>query len=61
MNDLIVGLGLVLVIEGLVWALVPHLAMRMLEGAAAAPEATLRVAGWTAVCLGVGVVWLIRG
>jgi hypothetical protein len=61
MNDLIVGLGLVLVIEGLLWALAPNVAMRILEGAAATPEGTLRVAGWTAVCLGVGVVWLIRG
>ena len=43
MNDLIVALGLVLVIEGLLWALVPHLAIRLLEGAAATPEGTLRI------------------
>lgn len=61
MSDLIVGLGLVLVIEGLLWALIPHLAIRLLEGAAATPEGTLRIAGWTAVCLGLGLVWLIRG
>jgi uncharacterized protein len=61
MNDLLVGLGLVLVIEGLLWAVAPRLAMRILEGAAATPETTLRVAGWTAVCLGVGMVWIIRG
>lgn len=61
MNDLIVAIGLVLVIEGLLWALVPHLAMRFLEGAAATPEGTLRIAGWTAVCAGVALVWLIRG
>jgi uncharacterized protein YjeT (DUF2065 family) len=61
MSDLVVAFGLVLVIEGLLWALVPHLAIRFLEGAAATPEGTLRIAGWTAVCLGVGLVWLIRG
>jgi uncharacterized protein YjeT (DUF2065 family) len=61
MSDLIVGFGLVLVIEGLLWALVPHLAIRFLEGAAATPERALRIAGWSAVCLGVGLVWLIRG
>ena len=61
MNDLIVGFGLVLVIEGLLWGVVPHLAIRFLEGAAATPERTLRIAGWAAVCLGVGLVWLIRG
>jgi uncharacterized protein YjeT (DUF2065 family) len=61
MNDLVVGLGLVLVFEGLLWALAPHLAMRFLQGAAATPERTLRTAGWAAVALGVGLVWLIRG
>lgn len=61
MSDLLVGIGLVFVIEGLLWALAPHLALRFLEGAAATPEGTLRVAGWTAVALGVGLVWLIRG
>jgi hypothetical protein len=61
MSDLVVGFGLVLVIEGLLWALVPHLAIRFLEGAAATPERSLRIAGWTAVCLGVILVWLIRG
>ncbi len=61
MSDLVVGLGLVLVIEGLLWALAPFLAIRLLAGAAATPERTLRIAGWTAVCLGVGLVWLIRG
>ena len=37
MNDLVVGFGLVLVIEGLLWALVPNLAERLLEAAASVP------------------------
>lgn len=61
MSDLLVGFGLVMVIEGLLWALMPHLGIRLLEAAAATPESTLRIAGWTAVCLGTGLVWLIRG
>jgi hypothetical protein len=61
MNDLLVGVGLVLVIEGLLWAAAPRLAIRILEGAATTPETALRVAGLTAVGLGVGLVWLIRG
>ena len=32
MSDLVVGLGLVLVIEGLLWALVPNLATRLAGG-----------------------------
>jgi uncharacterized protein YjeT (DUF2065 family) len=61
MSDLVVGFGLVLVIEGLLWALVPHLATRLLEAAAAAPPNALRIAGWSSVGLGLALVWLIRG
>lgn len=61
MNDLVVAIGLVLVLEGLVWALVPHVALRILAMAAATPEGQLRAAGWLAVATGVAVVWLIRG
>ena len=61
MSDLIVGLGLVLVIEGLLWALVPNLAARLLEAASTVPQNSLRIAGWSSVLLGLGLVWLIRG
>ena len=61
MNDLLVGFGLVLVIEGLMWGAAPQLARQFLEAALATPERTLRIAGWTAVGLGVVIVWLIRG
>jgi uncharacterized protein YjeT (DUF2065 family) len=49
------------VIEGLLWALVPNLAMRMLEAAASVPPSTLRIAGWSSVLIGLGLVWIIRG
>jgi uncharacterized protein YjeT (DUF2065 family) len=61
MADLVVGIGLVLVIEGLLWALVPHLAERFLQAAASVPQSTLRTAGWSAVAMGLVLVWLIRG
>ena len=61
MSDLVVGFGLVLVIEGLIWALVPALGMRMLEAAASTPRQALRVAGLGAMAAGVAVVWLVRG
>lgn len=61
MADLIVGVGLVLVIEGLLWALVPDLARRLLEAAATVPQTTLRTAGWSSVLIGLALVWLIRG
>lgn len=61
MNDLFVGLGLVLVIEGLIWALAPHFGLQMLEVAAHTPENRLRTGGAIAVAIGVFIVWLIRG
>ena len=61
MSDLIVGAGLVLVFEGLLWALAPQMAQRLLEMAAETPPATLRASGWAAVAVGVFLVWLVRG
>jgi uncharacterized protein YjeT (DUF2065 family) len=61
MSDLIVAIGLVLVIEGLLWSLFPGLGRRLLETSAGTPESSLRMAGAVAVALGVAVVWLVRG
>ena len=61
MSDLLVAAGLVLVIEGLLWALFPRFGMRMLEAASELPEQTLRTSGAVAVAGGVLIVWLIRG
>ena len=61
MSDLLVGLGLVLVIEGLIWAALPRAGLTMLAAAAATPPATLRLAGTVAMAAGVGIVWLVRG
>ena len=61
MSDLAVAFGLVLVIEGALWALAPSLGRRLLEAAAETPEANLRLVGATAVAIGVLVIWLVRG
>lgn len=61
MSDLLVGIGLVLVIEGLLWAMAPGMAMRMLEAAAQSRETALRVAGLIAMIVGVAIVWFVRG
>jgi uncharacterized protein YjeT (DUF2065 family) len=61
MSDLVVGIGLVLVIEGLLWALAPGFGRRMLDIAAQMPESSLRTTGAGAVALGVLIVWLVRG
>jgi uncharacterized protein YjeT (DUF2065 family) len=61
MRDLAVAFGLVLVIEGLLWALAPRLGRKLLEATADAPESSLRLAGAVAVAAGVLVVWMVRG
>lgn len=61
MDDLAVAIGLVLVIEGLLWALVPGLGRRLLASTAEMPLSSLRLAGAVAVAAGVFVVWIIRG
>jgi uncharacterized protein YjeT (DUF2065 family) len=61
MTDLIVAVGLVLVIEGLLWALAPDLGRYLLATAASTPEEHLRKAGWVAVAAGALIVWVIRG
>jgi uncharacterized protein len=61
MKDLIVGVGLVLVIEGLLWTAAPGLARRLLDAAAATPEGRLRMAGAVTAASGLIVVWMVRG
>lgn len=61
MNDLIVAAGLVLVIEGLIWAISPASALGMLAAASRIPEASLRLGGAIAVAIGCALVWAIRG
>lgn len=61
MSDLAVGLGLMLVVEGLIWALAPTLGVRLLTAAASTPQLALRIAGLVSVAAGVVIVWLVRG
>lgn len=61
MADLAAAFGLMLVFEGLLWALGPDFARRMLVTVAATPDKDLARAGWVAVGLGALVVWLVRG
>ena len=61
MTDLLAAGGLVLVIEGLLWATAPQLGLRLLVAAAQMPEAHLRLAGAVTMAAGVVVVWFVRG
>ena len=61
MQDLLTGLALVLVVEGVLYALFPGSMQRMIVQALSMTESQLRAAGLAAAALGVAVVWLVRG
>ena len=54
-------MGLVLVIEGLVYGGFPGLARKLATEVLSLPESALRIAGLAAIAIGVGIVWLVRG
>ena len=61
MSDLVVALGLVLIIEGLLYAAAPGLVRRMALEVPHIAEQTLRIGGVAAIAIGGFVVWLVRG
>jgi uncharacterized protein YjeT (DUF2065 family) len=60
-SDFLAAVGLVLVIEGLIYGGFPSLAKKLASEVLLVPENALRVGGLAAIALGVGVVWLARG
>jgi uncharacterized protein len=60
-GDFLAAIGLVLVIEGLVYGGFPQLAKRLGTEVQAMPENLLRIGGLASIALGVFVVWLVRG
>jgi uncharacterized protein len=61
MTEFIVAIGLVLVIEGLLFAAFPRAAKRLAASAIESPESSLRVAGIASAVLGVVLIWFMRG
>jgi hypothetical protein len=61
MSDFLTAIGLVLVLEGLLYAVAPSFIKRMAIDVNQMPEQTLRTVGTVVLCIGVGVVWMIRG
>jgi uncharacterized protein YjeT (DUF2065 family) len=61
MTDLATALALVLVLEGLLWAVSPSAMKRAAALALGLADEQLRIGGLVAVALGVAVVWLVRG
>jgi hypothetical protein len=61
MSEVVAAIGLVLVLEGALYALFPEMMKRMAQRAIQTPGDTLRVAGVVSAALGVAIVWLVRG
>ncbi|MDT8376001.1 MAG: DUF2065 domain-containing protein [Mariprofundaceae bacterium] len=60
MTDLWAALGLVLVLEGAMYALFPNRMIEMLRKMPDIPPVMLRAAGMMAIAIGWLVVWLVR-
>lgn len=60
MSDLWAALGLVLALEGALYALFPAAMRRAMLEVLAQPPQRLRVGGVVACVIGVGIVWLVR-
>ena len=61
MADFLVALGLVFVIEGLIFAVSPQAAKNAMAHVLQTPDGPLRVIGIASAVLGVVLVWLMRG
>jgi uncharacterized protein YjeT (DUF2065 family) len=60
-TDLLAALGLLLAVEGTLYAAFPGAARNLMRRALETPEAALRAGGLAALVGGVCLVWLARG
>lgn len=61
MTDLLTAIGLVIAIEGGLYALFPEAMKRFIAQAMEMPANSLRTSGLFAAIIGVFLVWLVRG
>ena len=61
MSDLLAAIGLLFVVEGLIFAALPQLAKRAMAAGLEQPEARLRITGLVSAFIGILIVWWMRG
>jgi uncharacterized protein YjeT (DUF2065 family) len=61
MSDFVVALGLVFVIEGLIFAVSPSSAKNAMAHVLDTPDGPLRIVGIGSAVLGLILVWVVRG
>jgi uncharacterized protein YjeT (DUF2065 family) len=59
-NDLLVGIGFLLVIEGILFAAVPAFMRSALASVQVTPDHVLRVVGLLSAVIGLIVIWFVR-
>ncbi|MEN8721816.1 MAG: DUF2065 domain-containing protein [Alphaproteobacteria bacterium] len=59
-QEALYALGLLLLVEGALYAVAPDSLRRMLTQILSLPDAQVRNAGLIAAAIGLGVVWLVR-
>jgi uncharacterized protein len=58
--DFLIGLGILFMIEGILFAAAPDWMRRAMKSALAAPDNVLRTAGLGSAITGLILIWLIR-
>jgi uncharacterized protein YjeT (DUF2065 family) len=61
MTDFLAALGLVFVIEGLLFAAFPQAAKRAVAAMVETPDQGLRLVGLLSAVFGLVILWLVRG
>jgi len=59
-SDFLIGIGVLLFVEGLLFAAMPDWMRRAMQSALVAPETVLRAAGISSAVVGLVVIWLVR-
>lgn len=61
MSDFVAALGLVFVLEGLMFAAFPGAVKRAMASVMETPDAPLRTVGVVSAVFGVALIWMVRG
>ncbi|MEM0898816.1 MAG: DUF2065 family protein [Pseudomonadota bacterium] len=61
MTDLLTAIGLLLVLEGLLYGAFPNVGRKLGELLLTTPENTLRTSGLLCAFAGIVIVWMVRG
>jgi len=59
-GDFLVGVGMVLVIEGLLFTAIPNWMRNAMKSAMASPDTMLRIVGFGSAVAGLILIWFVR-